>query len=517
MIIKKPYAFLIKNFRKIHIVLIALGIYVFYKCIKTLLFVNEFMIDRKYDAYGNSITKYISTPFKVAVIIMAVGSIALMILLRYKHKPWKLYLIPSLTYLALYVEIGIISGFFTVYTEMVDLGNLRLANDFFSIGMLCQIPSLVVFGMRILGLDLKSFSFKDDLDDLELTDADREEIEVGLSLDIYTFIRLWRRLKRNAIYFYEEHKIICKTAAIILAIVFLKSTYQFLFVENRVYRQGQYYNINGYTMKVTNSYFTDKDVHGNVITSKSNFIIVEYEVTNHREERALNTSYFHIRTGNKIFGSTEVLYSSEFQDLGEAYKKTHKIRKDETLKFIVIYKVPKRYRKGRFYMYYQEQDGRQKARKIKLKTKDISKMEKEQSFKTGDFFDIKTYNYEDTIAFDGFELSGSAEYRTNSCTTTECELGLKTIEAPNGYQVMSLDFASDTFESKNMIDFLSKYGKIEYKDSNGKVKSIDIEFLLKRKYLGKILYIKIPNNVAESKYIAIKIVLRTKTYICQIT
>ena len=517
MIIRKPYAFLIKNFRKIHIALIAIGIYVFYKCMKTLLFVNEFMVDRQYNAYGNPMSKYINTPFKIAVLIMMVGSIALMILLKYKNKPWKLYSIPSLTYLILYFILNIILSYFTVHTELVDLANLRLSNDFFMIAILCQIPSMAIFGMRILGLDLKSFSFKDDLDDLELTDKDREEIEVGLSIDIYTFIRLWRRLKRNALYFYEEHKIICKTVAIILAIIFVKNTYQFVFIDNRVYRQGQKYDINGYTMKVTNSYFTNKDVHGNIITDKSNFVIVEYEVTNHREERPLNTSYFHIRSGKKIFGSTEVLYSSEFQDLGQAYKKVQKIKRDETLKFIVIYKVAKRTSKNRYYMYYQEQGGKQKARKIKLKLKDISKMEKEVTYKSGDFFEIKAYNYEDTIAFDGFELSSIAEYRTNSCTTTDCELESKMIEAPNGYQVMSLDFASDNFEAKNMIDFLSKYGKIEYKDSNGKLNSIDISFLLKRKYLGKTLYIKIPNNVAEAKHISIKIILRTKIYNCQIT
>ena len=101
--------------------------------------------------------------------------------------------------------------------------------------------------------------------------------------------------------------------------------------------------------------------------------------------------------------------------------------------------------------------------------------------------------------------------------SSSIELDSKTMDAPNGYQAMILNFASDNFESKNMIDFLTKYGKIEYKDSSGKLKSMDIDFLIKRKYLGKILYIKIPNNVAESKYIAIKIVLRTKTYNCMLT
>ena len=517
MIIKKPYAFLIKYFRKIHIALIIIGAYVLFKSVKTLLFINEFMSEREYNAYSNPITKHLNTPFKIAVLVMAVGSAAILLLLKHKGKPWKLYLIPMITYIALYFTTGIISSYFTVYTKIVDLSNLRLSNDFFFIGMLCQVPSLCVFILRVLGLDLKTFNFRDDLDELELTEADKEEIELGLSIDVYTFIRFGRRIWRNAGYFYEEHKLICKAAAVIIALIFLKSTYQFVFVENRVYRQGQAYDINGYTMKVTNSYFTDKDVHGQLITKDANFVIVEYEVTNHRENRSLDTSFFHIKAGKKVFGSTEVLYASEFQDLGQAYKKVQKIKRDETLKFIIIYKVSKKYRKSRFYMYYQELGGESKARKIKLKIKNLSKMEEPQKIKNGDFFDIKAYNFEDSIAFDDFELSDSIEYRTNTCTTTNCELDSKTMDAPNGYQAMILNFASDNFESKNMIDFLTKYGKIEYKDSSGKLKSMDIDFLIKRKYLGKILYIKIPNNVAESKYIAIKIVLRTKTYNCMLT
>ena len=43
MIIRKPYAFLIKNFKKIHIALLILGLFVGYKLFDVTSFVNEFM------------------------------------------------------------------------------------------------------------------------------------------------------------------------------------------------------------------------------------------------------------------------------------------------------------------------------------------------------------------------------------------------------------------------------------------------------------------------------------------
>ena len=49
MIIRKPYAFLIKNFRKIHIALLLIGLFILYKTIDTVGFVNDFMQYGIYD------------------------------------------------------------------------------------------------------------------------------------------------------------------------------------------------------------------------------------------------------------------------------------------------------------------------------------------------------------------------------------------------------------------------------------------------------------------------------------
>ena len=518
MIIRKPYAFLIKYFRKIHIALIVLGVFVFYKTIRTIVFLNKFFADRVYDAYGDPITQHITPLFKLAVILMAVGSIAILFLLHHKGKPWKLYLVPSILYPILLFVLGVVQGIFNAYTETVNISDLRLAKDFLMFTLIAQLPAMALFVMRILGVDIKSFNFRADMEELQLSDEDKEEIEVGLNIDIYTFIRFGRKIKRYAGYFYEEHKRLCKFAVIIIAVLLLRSLYGFIFVDNRVYRQGQVYNVDNYSMKVTNAWLTDKDGQGNVISQTSNFLVVEYEVKNNSGSRNLNTSYFHIKAGNKDFTTTETIYANEFEDLGKAYKKVTKIKKDETAKFIIIYKVDKKYDTSRFVMYYQEQQGKYKLRKMRLNVENISKIGKAKTYKQGDFFDIDIYKIKDSIAFDEFEITDTAIYRFNECRFSNCELKDGEISAPNGYKIMSLDFASDNMEAKNMIDFLDKYGKIEYKDSSGKVKSMDkMTFMIKKNYLGKTLFIKIPNNIIESDYIAIKIITRNKVYNCMLT
>ena len=60
MIIRKPYAFLIKNFKKIHVLLLLLSLFVAYKTFGVSKFVNDFMQFGVYDIFKDPITKYIT-------------------------------------------------------------------------------------------------------------------------------------------------------------------------------------------------------------------------------------------------------------------------------------------------------------------------------------------------------------------------------------------------------------------------------------------------------------------------
>ena len=111
---------------------------------------------------------------------------------------------------------------------------------------------------------------------------------------------------------------------------------------------GQAYHTNGYSFVVNDAYFTDKDVAGEVISKDSNFVIVDITVKNNDAPRQLDTSNFHLNAGNLRYSTTEVTYAKEFSDLGNCYKKVKELKRDEELNFIIVYKVDKKIRKGRF-------------------------------------------------------------------------------------------------------------------------------------------------------------------------
>ena len=512
MIIRKPYAFLIKNFRNIHIALLIMGLFVLYKTFDTVSFVNEFMRYGTYDLYADPITNHISFFMQFFIFLMIAGSIALLFLLLHKKKPWKTYLIPVVTYVALLFVLAMIKGFFGTYTEVVDPANLRLSRDLLMIFMVAQLPSLGVFVIRIFGLDVKKFDFNSDLEMLDLSEEDREEIEVSLDFDINTLKRTWRRFVRNLGYFYKEHTFISRAVIAIIIIAILYNSYVFIFVTHKTYRQGQEYKANGYTFKVNNAYFTDKDAAGKIISEESNFVIVEVTITNNSEARNFDTGNFHLHAGNKRFETTETTYAKEFSDLGSCYSKVKKLQRDESITIIIIYKVDKKIRKGRFVLYYQEQGGIFKLRKIGLKTKDISKISDTKELELGDYFDVPIVGKEDSLSIETVEFNDSVSYKVNKCVSYMCEVKTERYNAPEGYKVMEITFSSDTYEAKNMIDFFDKYGRISYKDSKGKTKSLDVNVAVNKSYLGKVIYLKVPKDFEKYEDARLYFTIRDKDY-----
>ena len=72
-------------------------------------------------------------------------------------------------------------------------------------------------------LDVKAGRRNNDfIDDefLELSEADREEMEIGLNVDKYTFIRGFKRVVRHLKYFYLEHRGICRAIIGIVGFIF---------------------------------------------------------------------------------------------------------------------------------------------------------------------------------------------------------------------------------------------------------------------------------------------------------
>ena len=517
MIIRKPYAFLIKNFKKIHIFLLILSIYVAYKLVDVSGFVVEFMKFGTYDFFKDPITKHINFLMIFSTIMLIVGSLSLAILLRYKKKPYKLYLIPTLIYLVLLFVLNMVKGFFNIYSIDVETTDLRLSRDLLIIFLIVQMPAIYIYIMRVFGLDISKFEFNSSTEYLQLSEEDREEVEINVSFDKNTLKRVFKRFTRNVNYIYQEHKLICKIIISLIFFVVAFGMYKSIFVTNKVYKQGQYYNANGYTIKINNAYFTDKDYKGDVITSKSNFVIIDLSIKNNYSTRKINLENFHLKNATEDYVTTNKVYSLEFNDLGITYDNVKELKNEETLNCIIVYKVSNKLKKNKFVLYYQELNDNNKLRKIKLNLNDLRNISQDTNLSLGDDIVVSNGAKQENVSFDYYTITDSITYSTRSCNSMGCSNSNEIFSTDGSYKILEIDFSSDEMGAKNMIDFLDKYGRIIYKDSSGTEEEIKVKNPISKQYYGKVVFISVPNEISNASEIKFKFVIRNKSYIYKLT
>lgn len=513
MIIRKPYAFLIKNFKKIHLLLLLISMFVAYKLFSVSKFVNDFMLFGTYDFYANPITNYITWYVSLLLLVMSGLSVALIILLKYKKKPWKVYLIPFFEYLTLFFVLNMIKGFFNHFTNDIQTTDLRLSRDLLMIFMIGQVPAIFVFFMRVTGMDMKKFNFNSDAEFLELSEADREEFEISLDIDKNSFIRFYKKTKRNLGYFYLEHKAICNIIFGIIGVIIIYNFGHFLFVTNRSYKEGQKYYANGYNIVVKGSYYTDKDYKGEIISKKNNFVVVELDITNMlKDKRTINVDNFHLKNGISDYVSVGKSYEKEFQDYGTTNNSVRKVKSGETINLILIYKVDKKIQANRFVLCYQELDSKNILRKIKLKINDVSKIKDYKTLKMTEDMEFNLKGNKEVVSFDNYSLNDSISYYVDFCNTVICEKRLETYNAPEDNLILKIIFSSNNFEGKDMIDFSYDYGKIMFIDNDNSERVVEFRKIFSKVTKGKVAYALVPSEITESKSIKLIYTVRNKIY-----
>ena len=516
MIIRKPYAFLIKNFKKIHITLLVFALYIYFKSTQTYSFVREFISLNSYDIYNEPISKYVNIFGYLLLIILILGSSSLMLLLRKKEKPWKLYLLPTMQYSLILLAFVFIRGYFNNYTGVESTAPLRAWRDLLLVSQFAELGVIVIYLIRVFGIDLNKFNFKFDEEYLELEQSDKEELEININIDKSAFKRTFKRLIRNLNYIYQEHKLLCNIIIVIIVLLLGKNTYSYI-TSHKSFKEGDTFTVNGYTIKINNSYYTDKSYNGTIISKKSSFVVVDLSVTNNANiTRTVNFNKYHVINGVRNYTPTEKTYETEFKDLGNSYDSVS-LGSGKTKRLLLIFKVDNKLKKNRFVLYYQELNGSYRnLRKIKLKIKDLSEIKVKEKLNLNETLQLNVLEEEENIIFEYYQIESNVNYSYKNCTTINCTNTTRLYQSPSGYKVLIIAFGSDTFEGNDMSEFVSDYGKIVYKDNENKKKTIDVVNAIDKGYYGKYIYLKVPEEIEVADEISFEFTIRNNKYIYKI-
>lgn len=325
MVFRRPYAFLIKHFRLIHLIITAILVYIVSFSNKIYAFINSCIIDQvnRYNAL-----EYINYNIYIFIGIGIVLFSIIFWLLKYKDKPTIIYVVSIFGYIIVSIYLFILYGYFSgLPNNIIDQKIIRAYRDIMLIMLCFEYLITIIMFIRGLGFDVKKFNFTKDIQELNLTHEDAEEIEVDVSLDTNVLMREVRKQKREFGYFFKEYRVIILGIFSILIIILGVSGYRYFSKKYKFYYEnesiGYINNIN-----IKSSYYN--------IGKNKNYIIVNFDIFKGGIKDRLNVNNMILSVGGvEYIPNKNICYN--FSDLGNCYKKQYVT--NNLSNYIVVYEV----------------------------------------------------------------------------------------------------------------------------------------------------------------------------------
>lgn len=528
MIIKKPYAFLIKHFKLIHLLLSILMLYLVLKTNRIFTFFNDYVKNGYYTYLNNISTSYINLYMFISVILILLLTSFIYLLMRWKKKSRKLYFFILTFYFALFIGFLFYYNVFnTILNTTLDVRVIRAYRDISIIMHFTQYIFLIICIIRATGFNIKKFDFKRDLIDLDIAEEDQEEIEVTFTDNTYKVKRAFRKNIREFIYYLKENKfffiIISATVLFVITLfIFFQRN-----VTNKTYTENEYFNVDGIIFRVENSYVTNIDLKGNSISNESIFLILNLSIQNTLSQRSkLNTSDLRIKINDKNYYPT-FSRNEYFTDLGEGYYK-NTLYAGEKYNYLLIYEIPnnENYKKAIFRVVNNisikngEIDAKYKD--VELKSEEYFTNEESSSYSVGEIVSLESSTLkESNFVINSFEIKDDFTESFTYCTNT-CSVFKKIIK-PNiltgtSNAILKINMIYEPDESlfinkyiHTPSDFLDYFGSIKYtvndveKNSSFSVVKIDFE--------TNNVYLEVSNEVKNAESLDLIVIIRNQKYV----
>lgn len=339
MVFRKPYGFLIKNFKLIHLIITGILVYLVSFYMKIYKFLNSCISEaiNRYDALD-----YVKYGMFIWVILVIVLFLIIYLLFRYKDKPKTTYIVSIIGYVVIGIYLLVLFSYMSgLPNNVIDQKTIRLYRDLTILTLVFQYVIIIFMFIRGLGFDVKKFNFGKDIQELNLSDEDMEEVEIDVNIDTNNVIRKINKQKRELGYFYQEYKvIILGILGVILVILGIK-IYSYLSVVLKVYNQDDYVGISNY-ISVKESYFS--------IMDEGNYVIVKFDVFRNGKKDQLDVNRLVLSiNGEEYLPNKNICY--KFNKLGNCYKKQY-VNSDVS-SYLVVYNIDV-FNKNKTYLIYKE-------------------------------------------------------------------------------------------------------------------------------------------------------------------
>ena len=524
MIIKKPYAFLIKNFRLIHGILFIMLTYLAINTFNIYTFFSGYATNNYYVSQTDLAGSYVSFLMYIACIFVILISFIVYYLLEVKNKSNKMYIFISLYAFILFIYFIYISSVFNgLETTSLKLEEIRALRDIALIVLVPQLVFLIVIFGRTLGFNIKKFDFKRDLEELQIDSADSEEVEVTLTDNSYKIKRFFRKLLRLTKYFFLENRIFVIGVASVIVLIISIVLFNRINIYSESYNENENILANTIWYNVKESYITNLDARNNVINSDKSYVLVIVDVSNKFNSiYSLDSSIFRLDiNGNYVFPSLSS--SDKFVDLGTVFTESD-IGAGEDKELIVVFEIDKVDIKNEYIFKIKNSNIKNSYKDVIIKPSMIDNVKNMGTFLLPNEIDLKDSLLKDSkILISSYEIADRFKeeytYKTNdgkihnavySIIPSSVDKQNKTIIRFKTSLILDKNLKINK-TIKNVTDFFNYFCSIRYRYL-GNYKNVKLEKMNLGFESKDYIYLEIPAEVKEANKIELIILIRGIKY-----
>ncbi len=527
MVLRKPYAFFIKHFKLMHVILAILVCYSIVKTKELLDFFNEYSTIIINVKGQDLVTPLLPWFFQFVSILIIIISIVILIVMSIKNKPYLFYIILIGVFIYNTVLLQVSKFTLTTLTNgIVDTRTILLLRDLIMICFLAQLVEVVIVFVRATGFDVRKFNFDADLKQLNVTEADREEVEIQINFDGNKLIRNIRRQIRFLKYTYKENKKLANIAITSFSVAVIASVIV-LIVSNKIpiINQNVYFTGNNFTISVLDSYLTNTDYKGNLLTDDYYLLLRVNVKSNIKKNMALDIATTKILIDNYVYTPT-TQFKDSFSDFGYVYQ-GEEIGQEYEEK-ILVYQIPKELIKKEMIFSFvdknsMDEEGEFASTKIKINYEQLVGIDSNKTSVLSNELSFEDSILKGTkIKINGFDIQKEYKLSYSNCVNQKChdsyEYIVPSVNSNYDKVILKIDGIIE-FDKKlngiyDLYDFIHKFAQLSYViNGQEKIQQIDFkEVNSQRTNQHNNYYIEVVNEVMNAEKISLIFTIRNKSY-----
>ena len=526
MIIRKPYAFIIRHFKAINLVIAGC---IAFLAVNATNLQEQFISLKTSKMYSYAGAEYlINNNLFLFIVIGVILTGLVYYLLKEKKKPTRAYL----STLAYFIGTAILIMYLkrvcaNLVSSTVTDSTLSLARDAAMMIRYVGFILFVIMMIRGLGFNLGQFNFSKDIREMKIVEEDSAEFEVMIGQNNYKYMRGLRRFLRECKYYFLENLIYFEMIGGLLLIAFgIYGLYYYKTYLDRA-KEEAIMTVDGFNYTINGSYITGEDYLGNTVKDKSKFVVVNMTVTNlFIEDRALDLTKISIQNGKIEFFPT-LNYNGKFYDLGVPYQDQQKLLPSEPTEITLTFEVPATTNVRNWTLRIQESIDNSGLkvlvmyRKFKITTKDIDSEDKDTTFTLGQEIKTNTVNHNKfKMDVQKYDFSDNYEIAYALCDSklichTQSKLISSTRNSTDTMLILNLNYTmyDDAYFTKtfttineifsNYVTVIYTVGTKEYQEKGE---------LVTRDNINNYVFLKVSRRIKGAKDVKVKFDFRNQKY-----